>query len=465
LKTALRQIPVFSDLSDEQLDWFTANSEDLRLAPGDILIREGDPADSLFVVLEGEMRGRQESAGADALSYVARAGQVTGMLPFSRMTTFQLVVRAVLPTRIARLHKDRFDEMLVRIPQLLPRLVGVLADRIREVSRMDQQREKLMALGKLSAGLAHELNNPASAASRAAQRLRQANRDLRKANETLDRGGIDWEKRRFIGEFEEEAFRAMALAPALDSLEESDRQDEVSDWLRRHGVESDSELVSGLVDARLDPSALNRVAARFSGPVIGHVLCRVRAWLAIEQLTRDIEGATGRISDLVRAVKEYSYMDQQPEQRIDIHGGIESTLTMLKFRWKKGIEVKREFDQTLPAVFAHGSELNQVWTNLIDNAIDAMNGKGELTIRTSRELDCALVEIIDNGPGIPDSVKPHLFEPFFTTKDVGSGTGLGLDTVYRVVRAHHGDVSFQSKPGRTTFQVRLPFDQPVSGTN
>lgn len=461
LKAALTRIAIFSDLAEEQLDWFASNSEDVRLNPGDIFIHEGDPADALFVILEGEVRGRQESAGLNAPAYIGRAGQVTGMLPFSRMTHFQILSRAVLPTRIARLHKDRFEEMLVRIPQLLPRLVGVLSDRIREVSRTDQQREKLMALGKLSAGLAHELNNPASSARRAAQGLRQATRDLRNANQTLDQGHISPEQRRFLSDFEEETFRAMISASPLDSLEESDRRDEVAEWLRRRGIETDPELSAGLVDARLDIHSLDRVAEKFSGPSVGHVLCRVRASIAVEQLTREIEGATGRISDLVRAVKEYSYMDQQPEQLINIHQGIESTLTMLKFRWKKGVEIRRHFDESLPGVFAHGSELNQVWTNLLDNAIDAMNGKGELVIRTARELDCALVEIIDNGPGIPESVKPHLFEPFFTTKDIGSGTGLGLDTVYRIVRAHHGDVSVQSKPGETKFQVRLPFSQPA----
>jgi signal transduction histidine kinase len=175
-----------------------------------------------------------------------------------------------------------------------------------------------------------------------------------------------------------------------------------------------------------------------------------------ERLTREIEASTGRISELVRAIKEYTYMDQAPEQEVDVHRGIESTLTMLKFRLKHGVEVKREFDPGLPGVFAHGSELNQVWTNLIDNAIDAMGGKGELRIRTSRELDYVLVEIIDNGPGIADSVKPHIFEPFFTTKGVGEGTGMGLDTVYRIVRGHRGDISVDSRPGRTNFQVRLP---------
>ncbi len=461
LKTALRQIAVFSDLSEEQLQWFASSAEDLRFAPGDVLIREGDPADALFVILEGEIRGRRESVGPDAPSYVARAGEVTGMLPFSRMTVFPIVSRAVLPTRIARLHKNKFDEMLVRIPQLLPRLIGVLADRIRESSRVDQQREKLVALGKLSAGLAHELNNPASAARRAAQNLRQVMRDLRNANETLDKQNLSCAQREFIDEVERKAIAGLGTAPALDSLDESDRQDEFAGWLRDHRVESGSQLALGLVDTGLDKSCLDRLAGTFKGPVLGDVLTRIIGSVAAEQLTREIEGATGRISDLVRAVKEYSYMDQQPEQVIDIHRGIESTLTMLKFRWKKQVEVKREFDTSLPGVFAHGSELNQVWTNLIDNAIDAMNGKGELRIRTSRELNCALVEITDNGPGIPDSIKPHIFEPFFTTKEMGAGTGLGLDAVYRIVRAHHGDIFVDTKPGQTTFQVRIPFSQPT----
>ena len=193
-------------------------------------------------------------------------------------------------------------------------------------------------------------------------------------------------------------------------------------------------------------------------------LARIVAALSAERLTREIEAATGRISELVRAVKEYSYMDQLPQQEIDVHQGIENTLTMLKFRLKKGVTVRREYDKTLPQIFAHGSELNQVWTNLIDNAIDAMGGKGELRIRTSLELDRVLVEIIDNGPGIPEEVKAHMFEPFFTTKEVGEGTGLGLDTVYRIVQSHHGEVRFESRPGMTDFQVRLPLRQPKGGT-
>jgi signal transduction histidine kinase len=239
-------------------------------------------------------------------------------------------------------------------------------------------------------------------------------------------------------------------------LEQNDIEEELAAWLNRRKIPNASRLASGLVEAGVDSAALERLGGRFKDDVMAHVLARLVSSVGAERLTREIEISTGRISELVRAIKEYTYMDQAPEQEIDIHRGLESTLTMLKFRLKRGVEVKREFDLNLPRILARGSELNQVWTNLIDNAVDAMGGKGELIIRTSRELDFVLIEIIDNGPGISDAVKPHLFEPFFTTKGVGDGTGIGLDTVYRIVRAHHGEVSFDSQPGRTSFQVRLP---------
>jgi len=244
--------------------------------------------------------------------------------------------------------------------------------------------------------------------------------------------------------------------PARDALEQSDLEEELGAWLSRHKIANESRLASGLVDAGVDRAALEKLSAKFRPEVLPQVLAHVVVSVSAERLTREVEASTGRISELVRAIKEYTYMDQAPEQEVDVHRGIESTLTMLKFRLKHGVEVKREFDASIPRVFAHGSELNQIWTNLIDNAIDAMGGKGVLTIRTSRELDSILVEIIDNGPGIPSSVKAHIFEPFFTTKGVGEGTGMGLDTVYRIVRGHRGDISVDSQPGRTNFQVRLP---------
>jgi signal transduction histidine kinase len=456
LVAALRQIEVFADLRDDQLQWFVSSGEEIRLAPGDVLLREGDPADALFVLLEGEVRGRRENAGADSPGFVGRAGEVTGLLPFSRMTTFSLTARAIAPTWILRLHKDHFPEMLQRIPELLQRLVGVMADRIREFSRAEQQRDKLSALGKLSAGLAHELNNPASAAGRAAEGLRDYMRELRRVNKLLDDASLSCAERSLLASLEDQLVDRLATAPPRDALEQSDLEEELAGWLKGRNVANASRLASGLVEAGVDCDSIEKLGAKFGGDVLAQVLVRVVSSVGAERLTREIEASTGRISELVRAIKEYTYMDQSPEQEVDVHRGIESTLTMLKFRLKHGVQVTREFAPDLPRIFAHGSELNQVWTNLIDNAIDAMGGKGELTIRTSRELDFVLVEVIDNGPGIADAVKLHVFEPFFTTKGVGEGTGMGLDTVYRIVRAHRGEISVDSKPGRTNFQVRLP---------
>jgi len=420
-------------------------------------MHEGDPADALFVVLEGELRGRRENGGG----FVAQSGQVTGLLPFSRMVQFPLTGRATMPTSLLRLHKDHFPVMLQRIPELLPRLVAVLADRIREYSRAEQQRDKLSALGKLSAGLAHELNNPASAAGRAAESLREYMRELRRCNKTLDAALLSCEERSALASFEEKLLDQMASAPVPDALEQSDLEEELATWLSRRGIENASRLASGLVEAGADRAAIEALGAKVRAEVMAQILARIVFSVGAERLTREIEASTGRISELVRAIKEYTYMDQAPEQEVDVHHGIESTLTMLKFRLKRGVEVKREFDSTLPRIVAHGSELNQVWTNLIDNAIDAMGGKGELRIRTSKELDHLLVEVIDSGPGIPEAVKPHIFEPFFTTKGVGEGTGMGLDTVYRIVRAHRGEISVDTQPGRTDFQVRLPLKNLV----
>jgi signal transduction histidine kinase len=453
---ALKRIDIFSDLSDEQLQWFVSSANEMKLSPGDVVIREGDPADALFVLLEGEIRGRRENGGADTPGFVARSGQVTGLLPFSRLTRFPMTARATVPTWGLRLHKDHFQEMLQRIPELLSRLIGVMADRIREYSRAEQQRDKLSALGKLSAGLAHELNNPASAAARAAEGLREAMQELRKTNKLLDDDSLSCEERSALASLEENLLDQLTSRPPLDALEQSDMEQELATWLERRNIANASRLASGLVEAGVDRAALEKLGARYRDGVLSHVLARIVCSVGAERLTREIEASAGRISELVRAIKEYTYMDQAPEQEVDVHRGIESTLTMLKFRLKRGVEVKREFDPNVPRIFARGSELNQVWTNLIDNAIDAMGGKGGLIIRTSRELDFVLVEIIDNGPGIPDAVKPHLFEPFFTTKGVGEGTGIGLDTVYRIVRAHRGEIAFESRPGRTSFQVRLP---------
>jgi signal transduction histidine kinase len=460
---ALREIPLFANLTEEQIAWFAGHSEELRVPAGEIISREGDPAEWLFVLLKGSIRIQRESAGPDGPTFVGHPGDVGGVLPFSRMTQMGATIRATTTTWGARLHKNKFPEMLEKIPPLLPKLIAVMADRIREVSRVDQQRDKLMALGKLSAGLAHELNNPASAARRAAEGLLCAMAQVRDTTARLDCRTLSNHQRSFLAELESTTLSRLRAIPALDSLTQSDREDEIAAWLESRGVTEAWKLSSPLVEAGLDRPALEEIAEKFDAATLGDVLQRFTAAIAAEKLVHEIESSTGRISDLVCAIKEYSYMDQNPEQEIDIHQGIESTLIMLKFRLKKGVQVIREYDQTIPRICARGSELNQVWTNLIDNAVDAMNGTGELKIRTSKELDRALIEFIDNGPGIPENIKDRIFEPFFTTKGVGEGTGLGLDTVYRIVRSHHGQVTVDSRPGQTRFQVSLPFQKPKEG--
>jgi CRP-like cAMP-binding protein len=257
-EAALRKIDIFSDLSNDQLHWFVSSANEIKLSAGDVIIHEGDPADALFVVLEGEVRGRRENGGGAAPGFVARAGEVTGMLPFSRLTHFGMTARATTPTWGLRLHKDHFEEMLRRIPQLLPRLIGVLADRIREYSRAEQQRDKLSALGKLSAGLAHELNNPAAAAVRAAQGLRESMQELRKINKTLDDESLSCLERSELASFEEDLMDQLASKPPLDALEQSDIEEELAVWLNRRNIPNASRLASGLVEAGVDSAAACR---------------------------------------------------------------------------------------------------------------------------------------------------------------------------------------------------------------
>jgi signal transduction histidine kinase len=346
--------------------------------------------------------------------------------------------------------------MLDQIPILRSRLVGVLADRIRETTRTDQQREKLTALGKLSAGIAHELNNPAAAVRNAAINLRQVVRALRTAGLHLDQRALPLEDRIFLAQIECDWSREHPPT-ALDSLERSDREEELGDWLGSHRIPDARQLAPDLVDAGCDLPTLQRLSARFDDETLSDVITRLTASFTLNRMVEQIESGTSRIKDLVQAIKEYSYMDQSPEQEIDVHDGLENTLIMLHYRLKHGVEVVREYDRSIPRICARGSELNQVWTNLIDNAIDAMNGRGELVVRTAAEFGGVLVEIRDNGEGIPKEIRDRIFEPFFTTKPVGEGTGLGLDTVYRIIKQQRGQVQVESEPGRTSFQVRLPF--------
>ena len=452
LAEELRAMPEFAELTADGLEWLASQMTRAEWQPGEVVVHAGDPPDRMVVLLEGEIRG--QAGNPEMPAYVARAPIVTGMLPYSRMTRFPATLRAVVPTRAAILAADRFRDVLERLPTLGPRLVGVLTDRVRRTTQLQLQTEKLAALGKISAGLAHELNNPAAAAQRAVGNLRQVFQTFREAAARLNAHELSSGQRAAIPSLESELARRNAAH--LDSLERSDCEEQLAASLQRYGVEGVWDLTPTLVSAGCDAAWLDGVVKQFPREVLADLLARVGASLAIGNLLDEIEHSSTRITELVGAIKEYTYMDQGPEQEIDIHRGLENTLVMLRYRLKHGVQVKLDFDRTLPRVCARGSELNQVWTNLIDNAVDAMNGNGQLAITTARELDHVLVEIADNGSGIPPEMLDHIFEPFFTTKGVGKGTGLGLETARRIVREHGGDITVESAPGATRFQVRLP---------
>src|SRR5215218_202191 len=457
---ALRRVHVFADLPDDQLQWFADNSEDRRFAAGEAMFRKGDPPDRMVVYLEGEVHAYWDEADHDIV-YIARAGErateVSGMLPFSRMTSFQVTGYAVTDVRLLWFPVRLFPEMMQRMPVLVQRLVGIMSDRVRESTTLDQQQDKLMALGKLSAGLAHELNNPAAGATRAANDLIETLKELRAADMRLCSHDLTEKQQALIDSFESKAIDHTATAKQLNSLDQSDREDEVSEWLEARGITEAWKFSANLVEAGMDSAALEQLLGEIPSTATADVLSRVNCQLAAAKLAAEIKTATTRISELVGAIKEYSYMDQAKVQELDVHKGLDNTLLILKYKLKKkNVSITRDYAESLPHIKAYGSELNQVWTNLIVNAVDAMHEGGKLKVRTKREPTDILVEIRDNGAGIPAAVRSRIFEPFFTTKQVGEGTGLGLDTVARIVRKHRGNVRFESKPGDTCFQVRLP---------
>jgi signal transduction histidine kinase len=456
-KSELLKIPVFAGLPDDQLDWFLGKCQEVKITAGETYVRPGDPADAMFVLLEGQFQFRGEFGGQQVV-LSAKAGDVTGVLPFSRMTQFNVAGRALIDGRMLRFPTSSFPELMQRMPVLTQRLVGLLSDRIRETTRIEQQRDRLAALGKLSAGLAHELNNPASAAKRATSQLRQILKKIKDASHELGRHNLTSAQESEIEGLE--TFFIQHNEPPPDALTVSDVEDQIDSLLRAHGQSDLWQLSGDLARRGIKPGELEPLFAKLGPDAARAALIRVAASVEIAGLLNEIESSVSRISDLVLAIKEYTYMDQSPVQNVDVIKSLENTLTILNHKLKKGVLVKRDYLKVPLLVNSFGSELNQVWTNLIDNAIDAMNGSGELHVRTYLDDRCVVVEIGDNGAGIPPQVQSHIFEPFFTTKPVGQGTGLGLDTVQRIVKKHQGNIQVTSRPGETRFQVWLPLSEP-----
>jgi len=453
----LRVVHVLADLADEELEWLAGIAEEVRLAPGQPLAEEGSPADAMFLLLAGEVQYRQENR-PDSRIFVSRAGELTGYLPFSRMTHYSGTVRALEATRAARIPRERFPELLQRLPVVEQRLVGLLADRVRETTRAEQQREKLMALGKLSAGLAHEMNNPAAALRRGAAHLREQLCAFPRLSASLAGCNLDPAQFATLAALQE---RKASAGPSerLGPLAASDREEEVGAWLEARGVAEPWVLASTLVAAGVEEAELDELAEVLPARAFPDAVAWLGSGLAADLVLRDLEDAARRISELVASVKSYSHMDESPARaETDVHEGLESTLTMLAHKIReRGVRIERDYAPDLPHPFASAGELNQVWINLIDNALDAVRPGGVVRLRTAFRAGDVIVEVRDDGPGVPPEIQDRIWEPFYTTKDVGQGTGLGLDIARRiVVRQHGGQLSLLSRPGDTCFQVRIP---------
>jgi signal transduction histidine kinase len=451
----LRKVAPFADQPEEDLEWFISQSEYRETPIGEITIHEDTVADHMIVVLDGEVRARRESGPADGPTFTARAGDVTGLLPFSRMKKYTVTGRAMKPSRGLYFPSILFSELFHRMPELAGRLVGLLTDRVRDFTRTQEQYEKLAALGKLSAGLAHELNNPSAAARRSAGALRECLQRLREAARNTTMGPDDCA---LVAKREEEIRLSLKPVVFKDEFARVEREEAIQAWLESHGIEDGWKLAPLIADANLQDDHLESFA-KAAGASLGPELTRFATLLEMDHIAEEMEVSTSRISDLIKAIKEYSYMDQSPVQDVDIINSLETTLKIMHHKLKRGIVVVRDYAPDLPKVMTNGGELNQVWTNLIDNAADAMNEKGTLTVRAVRDNDYVLVEIIDNGPGIPAEIQSRIYEPFFTTKPMGQGTGMGLDLVYRIVKQIRGLLTLKSVPGHTSFQVRIPLPE------
>jgi signal transduction histidine kinase len=491
----LRRVPVLADLPEMKLQWIIDRGKEIRLQPSELLRAEGEPATCMFVLLDGSLRLTQRVGNQDILLTQHDTPTLFGEVPLLMgVSHFWASGKAMTACHILELSAESFWQLMALCPVVAMTILKTMIERVQATQILAQHRERLISLGTLAAGLAHELNNPASAARRAADELRQVFPILQTQTLKLTQKSLTDEQREFLTGLQQDAIVRAQNAASLDTLTQSDREDQIIEWMDDHNIQNGWQLASTLVNAGLDSDWLDQISARLQGQCLHEILLWLDATLTVVGLLQALEHSTERIHQLVEAVQDYSSLDAIALQAVDIHEGLESTLTILGHKLKRGVTVIRDYADDLPTVMSYGHGLEQVWMNIIDNAIDAVmarfsnhpsgvqsevvlhtsplviptGGQGivnhpflaaqqpTIWIHTRCEADRVLVEIVDNGIGISPEVQPHIFEPFFTTKGVGKGTGLGLNTSYKIVEQHGGDIRVMSQPGDTCFQVRLP---------
>jgi signal transduction histidine kinase len=456
----LRKVDLFEELDDEQLAAWVPVAHTYRVPAGGIVAEQGEENRGMNLLLEGEAQATiTDPSGSEP---VGRHKAPTWIGAIAALTGGRLGVRMQAETscRLALVPTADFRRLAFAQPAIHRRVMQAVAPVMSRVTSIEQSRERLTSLGTMAAGLAHELNNPAAAARRAAQQMTEALDAIGSALARFVEAGVEREQAEQLVALQRQALAHAASSSALDALDAADAEDDLIARLEALGVREPWRLAEPLAVAGVDQAWLDQVAA-LAGPATDAAVRWVAASLAAGRLAAELEESTERMSSLVGAVKSYAYMDRGDLVEVDLHEGLETTLKVLGYKLKHTeVVLAREYDRTLPKLTVHGSELNQVWTNLLDNAIDALGQSGTITIATKADGECAVVEISDDGPGVPEEVAPRIFDPFFTTKDVGYGTGLGLATARRiVVDRHDGSLTLDSQPGRTTFRARLPFAQ------
>jgi signal transduction histidine kinase/predicted CoA-binding protein len=452
----LKKVPLFSSLSDEDLDRLCEMITEVELGQGGVLFSEGEPGDKAFVIKEGEIEILKSSAGREVQLAVRKQGEVIGEMSLLEAAPRMATGRARTHTILLAITHAQLEHLLNTSPSAARSMLNTITARFKSTELLLRQSEKMAQLGTMTAGIAHEVNNPAAAAQRGANQLREEISKLQTAHMKLAKLNLSEDELNRLLQLDELAQERAKQPLGLDSLDRSDREYELEEWLTDNGFENAWEFTPTLVDMGYDTDQLSKLSEVFNQAQLPIVIDWLEASYTIYLLLEEISQGAGRITEIVKALKSYVYLDQAPVQSIDVHEGLDNTVVMLRSKLKQGVTIQREYDEQIPRIEAYGSELNQVWTNLIDNAIDAMDGKGKIILRTRYQPPWVYVEVEDNGPGIPEEIQPKLFSPFFTTKQVGKGTGLGLNISYKIIEKHGGDIKVFSQPGKTRFVVQLP---------
>ena len=453
----LKKVPLFSELPEADLERLGQEIEEIQISAGEDLFLEGSPGDKLYVITEGQLEVVKASSGREVLLSVLGPVEVVGEIALLEDKPRMASVRARTDSKLLAISKEQFEHLLDVSASAARVMFYTILARWRSTEAMLRQGEKMAQLGTLTAGVAHELNNPAAAVQRGSGQLQDAIAQQAQAQQQLGLFDLTEAQQNTLDDLIQGARDQAARPPELDALARIDREAELETWLEEHSVTYAWEFTSTLVDLKFSNDDLASLADEFSAPQLPAIIGLMNSTYTVHNLLAEVSQGAGRISDIVKALKSYSFLDQAPAQAVDVADGLENTLLILRSKLKDGISVRKEYATDLPQIEAYGSELNQVWTNILDNAADALNGHGEITIRTRREGEWVVVEIVDNGPGIPPEIQPRIFDAFFTTKAPGHGTGLGLDISYNiVVYKHHGDIKVFSEPGNTCFQVWLP---------